>query len=251
MFKTHHAISRTVRDSASLFAVTEIQEGGTYPPVGLLAGPSDRRLRIAVSPVDVLGDSPEPAARAALAATVQLLVELGHEVTEVSNPVDGAQFYVAYRDLFLARTVGMLDMTDMRVATPDAKFGFPEIQYGMGGLGGATRLAKHLPRTIAMEMLLTGDYLTANEAKRFDLVNRVVPADDLMAAAENLAARVARHPTLAIQTEMEAFTRGGDLSQGDAVALTKTLGRYQMKLHEIDHAYDDLQIQRPEPLDLQ
>ena len=144
----------------------------------------------------------------------------------------------------------LLNATDMRVATPEAKFGFPEIRYGMGGLGGATRLATHLPRTVAMEMLLTGDYMTAAEAKRYDLVNRVVPADDLMSAADDLAARVARHPTLAIRTEMEAFTRSGDLSQADAVAMTKTLARYQMKLHEIDNAYDDIKIERPEPLDL-
>lgn len=145
----------------------------------------------------------------------------------------------------------LLNVTDMRIATPDAKFGLPEIRYGMGGLGGATRLAKHLPRTIAMEMLLTGDYMTADEAKRYDLVNRVVPAEDLMAAANDLAARVTRHPTIAIRTEMEAFTRGGDLSQADAVALTKTLGRYQMSIREAEHSYDDIKIERPEPLDLQ
>lgn len=145
----------------------------------------------------------------------------------------------------------LLNVTDLRVATPEAKFGLPEIRYGMGGLGGATRLARHLPHTIAMELLLTGDYMTATEAKRYDLINRIVPADDLMATAEHLAARIARHPTLAIQTEMEAFSRGGGLSQADAVALTKTLASYQRKLHEIDHAYDNIEIQRPEPLDLQ
>lgn len=145
----------------------------------------------------------------------------------------------------------LLNCTDMRVATPEAKFGMPEIQYGMGGLGGATRLANHLPRTVAMEMLLTGDYLTAPDAKRHDLVNRIVPADDLMATADELAARISRHPTIAIRTEMEAFTRGGDLSQADAVALTKTLGRYQATIREAEHAYDDIEIKRPEPLDLQ
>lgn len=144
----------------------------------------------------------------------------------------------------------LLNLTDLRVATADAKFGMPEIRYGMGGLGGATRLANHLPRTIAMEMLLTGDYLTAPDAKRYDLVNRLVPEGGLFDAADALAARITEHPTLAIRTEMEAFTRGGDMSQADAVALTKTLYRYQMKIHEAEHSYDDLQIQRPQPLDL-
>lgn len=118
VFKTHHAISRTVRDSATLFAATEIQAGGAHPPVGLVTRPTDRRLRIGVSPIDVLGDSPEPAARAALDSTMQLLIDLGHDVTEMPNPVDGAQFYAAYRNLFLSRTVGMLGMIEAQAGAP-------------------------------------------------------------------------------------------------------------------------------------
>lgn len=118
VFKTHHAISRTVRDSAALFAATEIQNGGPLAPVGLLTGPTDRQLRIGVSPIDVLGGSPEPAAQAALESTMQLLVDLGHQVIEVANPVDGAQFFTAYRDLFLSRTVGMLGMIEAQAGAP-------------------------------------------------------------------------------------------------------------------------------------
>lgn len=144
----------------------------------------------------------------------------------------------------------LLTCTDIRVATPDARFGLPEIRYGMGGLGGATRLANHLPHTIATELLLTGDYLTAAEAKRYDLVNRVVDRDDLIDAADAFAHRIAHHPTVAIRTEMEAFTRGRNLSQADAVSLTRTLAGYQRAIHEADNSYDDLQIQRPGPLRL-
>ena len=145
----------------------------------------------------------------------------------------------------------LLTATDMRIASPEAKFGFPEVAYGLGGLGGASRLGRLLPRPIAMEMLLTGDYMTAAEAKRYDLVNRIVPAEELDAAATEFAGRVARHPLIGIQTEMSAFNGGGDLSKSDAVELTKTLGRYQQKLNEVDNAYDDLEIQRPAPLNLQ
>ncbi len=118
VFKTHQAISRTVRDSATLFAATEIQQGGAFPPVGLVTGPTDRRLRVAVSPVDILGTAPESNARAALDATVDLLERLGHEVVEVDPPVDGEQFYVAYRNLFLSRTVGMLAMIESQAGAP-------------------------------------------------------------------------------------------------------------------------------------
>jgi amidase len=118
VFKTHHAISRTVRDNATLFAATEIQHGGVYPRVGLVTKPIQRRLRIAVSSADVLGHTPDQAAAQALAATVDLLTELGHHVTEVPNPVDGAQFYTAYRNLFLSRTVGMLEMIEAQAGMP-------------------------------------------------------------------------------------------------------------------------------------
>ena len=118
VFKTHHAISRTVRDNAALFAVTEIPTGGAYPPVGPITKQLDRRLRIAVSPVDILGDEPETAAHAALEATMKLLVDLGHDVIEVAAPVNGEQFYAAYRDLFLSRTVGMLAMIEAQAGTP-------------------------------------------------------------------------------------------------------------------------------------
>lgn len=118
VFKTHHAISRTVRDNATLFAATEIQQGGAFAPVELVAGPASRRLRIAVSWADILGTDPEPAARAALTAAVDLLMELGHEVIEVPAPVDGADFYTAYRNLFLARTVGMIDMIEAQAGAP-------------------------------------------------------------------------------------------------------------------------------------
>ncbi len=145
----------------------------------------------------------------------------------------------------------LLTATDIRVASPDARFGFPEVAYGLGGLGGATRLSRLLPRTIAMEMVLTGDYMTAAEAKRYDLVNRVVPAEELDDVAGQFADRIARHPRVAIQTEMSAFAGGGDLSKPDAVELTKTLARYQQRIHAVDQSYDDLQIGRPAPLNLQ
>ncbi|MDG1409696.1 MAG: amidase family protein, partial [Acidimicrobiales bacterium] len=87
VFKTHQAISRTVRDSAALFLMTQIQEGGTYQRVETIVGPSNRRFRIAVSQTDILGRDPEPVAAEALGESVALLLEMGHEVEEVAAPV--------------------------------------------------------------------------------------------------------------------------------------------------------------------
>jgi len=86
-------------------------------------------------------------------------------------------------------------LTDIRVASEDAKFGFPEIAYGMGGAGGSTRLSRFIPHTVAMEMVLTGDPLSAQDALRANLVNAVVSSDKVLERAEEYARRIARHPS--------------------------------------------------------
>ncbi|BBK34449.1 E-phenylitaconyl-CoA hydratase/crotonobetainyl-CoA hydratase/dehydration protein DpgD [Stella humosa] len=125
----------------------------------------------------------------------------------------------------------LLHLTDIRVASDDAKFGFPEIAYGMGGAGGSSRLSRHLPHTVAMEMLLTGDPMSAADALKHNLVNRVVDGDAVMAEAEAIAARIARHPPLAVRIEMEAYYRSIDQTKLDALAATKHLYRMQRLVH--------------------
>lgn len=118
-------------------------------------------------------------------------------------------------------------LTDIRVASEDAKFGFPEIAYGMGGAGGSTRFSRYVPHTVAMEMLLTGDPLSAQDALRANLVNAVVPSDNVLEKAEEYAHRIARHPLLAIRIEMEASMRAMDMSRTEALDYVKTLYRMQ------------------------
>jgi enoyl-CoA hydratase/carnithine racemase len=125
----------------------------------------------------------------------------------------------------------LLHLTDIRVASDDARLGFPEIAYGMGGAGGSSRLSRHLPHVVAMEMLLTGDPMSAADALRYNLVNHVVPGADVLAKAEEIAARIARHPPLAVRIEMEAYYRSIDQTKLDALAFTKHLYRMQRMAH--------------------
>ena len=126
-------------------------------------------------------------------------------------------------------------LTDIRIATPEAKFGLPEINYGMGGAGGVTRLGRHLPHTVAMYMLLTGEYMDADRALKHHLVNEIVPQDQLFDRVAGIADKIARHPLLAIRTEMDAFSAGNDLSKADAANLTASFYRYQRMIHEAGH----------------
>jgi amidase len=88
-----HVLSRSVRDSAALFAATEITgEAARYPAVGLVTGPSRRRLRIGVLLETAGGLKPDAEVQAGFDATVALLKGLGHRVKPARWPLDGAQF---------------------------------------------------------------------------------------------------------------------------------------------------------------
>jgi amidase len=88
-----HVLSRSVRDSAALFALTEdAAAGARYAPVGLVAGPAKRRLRVGLLIENFLGHSPSPEVAAATDSAAKLVASLGHHVEPTRWPVDGTQF---------------------------------------------------------------------------------------------------------------------------------------------------------------
>jgi enoyl-CoA hydratase/carnithine racemase len=117
--------------------------------------------------------------------------------------------------------------SDIRIASTEARFGLPEINYGMAGASGSTRLARHLATVDAAWLALTGEIIDAAEADRIRLVNRVVPRERLMAEAERAARMIARHPEIAIRVEMETLGYGLDLGRNEAVTQTQNLYRLQ------------------------
>lgn len=89
---------------------------------------------------------------------------------------------------------------DLVVAAETAQFGLPEVKRGIiAGAGGAFRLAAHLPTKVAMEILLTGEPVTAETALRLGLINHVVPRHELLPAAFELAERICANAPLAVQ----------------------------------------------------
>ncbi|MFD3589543.1 crotonase/enoyl-CoA hydratase family protein [Streptomyces sp. NPDC058683] len=89
---------------------------------------------------------------------------------------------------------------DMVVAARGARFGLPEVRRGLVARGGGMiRLPQRLPRSVAMELLLTGDPIDAERAERLGLVNRVVPEGQALEAALQLAGRVAGNAPLAVR----------------------------------------------------
>ncbi|RAI54161.1 enoyl-CoA hydratase/isomerase family protein [Aquicoccus porphyridii] len=121
----------------------------------------------------------------------------------------------------------MLNLTDIRIATPGAFIGLPEIAYGMAGAGGSTQLAKQVPPAVAMWMVLLGERMPAEDALRHDLYNELVSPDELLDRARELAARIASLPPISIRVEMEVTKRAMDLSRSEALNLTSHLYRLQ------------------------
>ena len=94
----------------------------------------------------------------------------------------------------------VLQATDIRVAGQRARFGISEVRWGLFPLGGSTvRLRRQIPFCRAMEMLLTGDHLPADEALRIGLINRVVPDGQALEETLGIARRIAANGPLAVR----------------------------------------------------
>lgn len=107
-----------------------------------------------------------------------------------------------------------------RLASENAKFGQPEVKLGIGpGYGGTVRLPRLVGKGRALELLLTGDMIDAQEAYRIGLVNRVVPADELMPQAEKLLRRILANGPIAVRLCLEAVDTGLDLSVDESSLL--------------------------------
>ncbi len=100
---------------------------------------------------------------------------------------------------------------DIIIASETASFGQPEVNVGiMPGAGGTQRLTRAVGKYKAMEMILTGKPMSAEEAYRAGLVNRVVPVESLMVEAKKLANEIASKPTISVRAAKEAMLRAQD-----------------------------------------
>jgi len=121
---------------------------------------------------------------------------------------------------------------DIRVATEDARFGLPEVGLGIiPAAGGTQTLPRVIGKARALEMLLTGRLMKAEEAYNLKLVNRIVPRDDLLPAAEKLANQIKRHNPAAVGHAKQAINRGLDLSLEQGLELEAKL--YQAVIQSI------------------
>jgi enoyl-CoA hydratase/carnithine racemase len=108
----------------------------------------------------------------------------------------------------------------IRIAAEHAKFGQPEVKLGLlPGGGGTQRLPRLVGKGRALQLILTGDTISAQEAYRIGLVNEIVPAAGLIERAEAILKQIAANAPIAVKFSLEAANRGLETSQGEGLAL--------------------------------
>jgi enoyl-CoA hydratase len=124
-------------------------------------------------------------------------------------------------------------MCDFILAADTAKFGQPEINLGvMAGIGGTQRLTRFVGKSKAMEMNLTGRFMTADEAERVGLVSRVIPADKLLDEALATAAKIAEKSMIATMAVKESVNRSYEMTLAEGL-------RYERRLFHSLFATED------------
>jgi enoyl-CoA hydratase len=112
----------------------------------------------------------------------------------------------------------------MRLASENAKLGQPEVKLGIiPGYGGTQRLPRLVGKGMAMQLNLTGEIISAQEAHRIGLVNELVAAAELIPRAEAIAGKIVANAPLAIRYCMEAVNKGMDMTLAEGLFLEATL----------------------------
>jgi len=123
-----------------------------------------------------------------------LMDEFYHTIPRMKKPV-----IASVKGYALANGAGLVFACDLAVAAEDAKFGTTAINVGLICLGPAVPMVRSLGRKKTLEMVLTGDIISAAEAEQLGLINKVVPAEELEASTIKLAAKLAQKSPLAVQ----------------------------------------------------
>jgi len=139
---------------------------------------------------------------------------------EVLKPI-----VAAVRGYCVAGGTEILQATDIRIAAEDARFAIAEVKHGLFPMGGSTvRLPRQIAFCHAMEILLTGEQLSAAEALRVGLINRVVPAAEVMAEARRAAEVIAANGPLAVQAVKRSVLAGLGRPTAEALDREQEIG---------------------------
>jgi len=211
-----------------------------HPPVNSLSAPVLRDLQAACEEI-----KSDPGVKAVIITGAGMFFIAGADIKEIAEIKDAEQgAALARQGERLFREIELMDIPviaaingmclgggtelamacHMRIASDRAKIGQPEINLGIiPGFGGTQRLPRLVGTGKALEMILSGDSITAAEAKAIGLVNRVVPEAEVVKQAKGLAQRIAGKGRQAIARAMKAVREGIAMSLEDGLSLENQL----------------------------
>ena len=127
----------------------------------------------------------------------------------------------AINGVCLAQGCGIALGSDIRIASTEAQFGWPQAKRGISSVSGPALLSQVVPRNIAFEFLFTGDFVDAQKAQELMLVNYVVPPEDVMPRAEEMARKITANAPLALAAIKEASIKGSEMGLEERVAFAQ------------------------------
>lgn len=126
--------------------------------------------------------------------------------------------------------------SDIRISVPHAKFGIPEVKVGLFPGGGSTvRLPKQIPYARAMELLLTGGLITAEQALEYGFLNYIVPPASLMEKAREIASCIAANGPLAVRAVRDSVRACDGLPEAEALRIE---AEFSAKVHRTEDAVE-------------
>ncbi|MDA0768821.1 MAG: hypothetical protein BZY79_06670 [SAR202 cluster bacterium Casp-Chloro-G4] len=169
---------------------------------------------------------------------------VGHDLASMSGRSDALydpeisteDLYVYQAEIFkpliaavngfcLAQGGGLALASDIRIASDQAQFGWPQAKRGIGSVSGPCMLAQKVPINLALEHLFTGDMISAERAYQIGMVNHVVPHEDLMDEVEKLIHKLKQNAPLPMRTIKEVAVRGQNMRLEDRVRLAGIVNR--------------------------
>lgn len=169
---------------------------------------------------------------------------VGHDLVSMSGRSDALydpeisteDLYVYQSEIFkpiiaamngfcLAQGGGIALASDIRIASEQAQFGWPQAKRGIGSVSGPCMLAQRVPLNFALEFLFTGDLISAQRALELGIVNMVVPHAELMAKTDEVVQKILRNAPLPMRAIKEVAVRGANMRLEDRVRLAGIVNR--------------------------
>jgi enoyl-CoA hydratase len=151
----------------------------------------------------------------------------------------------AVNGLCLAQGAGIALGADIKLASEDARFGWPQVKRGLTSISGPVILSHRIPLCKALEYLFTGDFMSAQEAQELGLINYVVPPDRLMEKAEEIAAKILENAPLAVRAMKEGAVKGLHMSLRDRLGVATTVFNRVRETDDAQEGLDSFNEKRP------